>query len=126
YTSQSDTSPQKLEPQNHQIVSQAFSLKAGEFMSYKFTIPKNSGSGTVSGNFVATGGSNDIYVVVTNEAGVTNIKSGNNYKSYYNSGKVTTDNLNISLSPGTYYIVFSNIHSMMTPKAVNADINVVY
>jgi hypothetical protein len=126
YSSQSDSPPPQSEPQSHRIVNQAFSLKAGQFSSYKFTIPKSSGSGTVSGNFVASGGSDDIFVVITNETGLTNLKSGNNFKAYYDSGKVTTDNINVNLAPGTYYIVFSNAHSMLTPKAVNADINFSY
>jgi hypothetical protein len=126
YSSQSDTSPQRSEPQSQQIVNQAFSLKAGQFSSYKFTIPNSSGGGTVSGNFVASGGGDDIFVVITNETGLTNIKSGNSYRAYYNSGKVTTDDINVNLAPGTYYIVFSNAHSLLTPKAVNADINIAY
>jgi hypothetical protein len=126
YSSQSDTSSQTSKSQSHRIVNQAFTLKAGQFMSYKFTIPKSSGGGTVTGNFVASGGGDDIYVVITNETGLTNIKSGNNYRAYYDSGKVTTDDININLGPGTYYIVFSNGHSLLTPKAVNADISVAY
>lgn len=126
YSTQPDTSSQVSEPQNHRIVNQAFTLNAGQFSSYKFTIPKSSSGGTVSGNFTASGGSNDIYVVITNETGLTNIKSGNNYKAFYSSGKVMTDDLNVNLSPGTYYVVFSNAHSLMTPKAVNADISVAY
>jgi hypothetical protein len=111
--------------QSQHIVNQAFSLKAGEFSSYKFTI-QNSGGGRVVGNFVASGGGDDIFVVITNESGLTNIKSGNNYKAYYDSGKVSADDIDVNLSPGTYYIVFSNAHSMLTPKAVNADISVEY
>lgn len=126
YSSQLDNPPQESEPQSHHIVNQAFSLKAGQFSSYKFTIPKSSGGGMVSGNFVASGGSDDIFVVITNETGLTNIKSGNNFKAYYDSGKVTTEDINVSLAPGTYYIVFSNAHSMLTPKAVNADISFSY
>ncbi|HEX8564644.1 MAG TPA: emp24/gp25L/p24 family protein [Pyrinomonadaceae bacterium] len=119
-----DSSKSAAEPQSHRIVNEAFTLKAGEFASYKFTIPKSSSGGTVTGNFTASGGSNDIFVVITNQAGVTNIKNGNSYKAYYDSGKVTTDDINLNLAPGTYYIVFSNIHSLMTPKAVNADVSV--
>lgn len=126
YSSQTDDSSQASEPQSHQIVNQAFSLKAGQVSSYKFTIPKSSGGGTVSGNFVASGGGDDIVVVITNETGLTNLKSENNFKAYYDSGKVTTDDIDVNLSPGTYYIVFSNAHSMLTPKAVNADISVSY
>lgn len=126
YSSQPDTSTQGSEPQSYQIVSQAFTLKAGEFRYYKFTIPKSSGSGLVSGNFIASGGADDIYVVIINETGFTNFKSGNDYKAYYTSGKVTTDDIEINLASGTYYIVFSNAYSILTPKAVNADINVEY
>jgi len=123
--SSQDSEPQ-MQAQAQSIVSEAFSLKGGQYMSYKFTIPESSGGGTVVGNFVASGGSDDIFVVITNESGLTNIKSGNSYKAYYDSGKVSADDINVNLSPGTYYIVFSNAHSLMTPKAVNANVSVEY
>lgn len=122
YSSQ-DSQP---EAQSYQIVDEAFTVNARQMNYYEFTIPKNSGGGTVSGSFTASGGSDDIYVLVTNKTGLTNLKSGNNPKVFYDSGKVTTDEINVDLAPGIYYIVFSNLHSMMTPKAVNADVSVTY
>jgi hypothetical protein len=108
------------------IVNESFSVNAGQFISYKFSIPEEVKGGTVTGSFTASGGSNDIYVVITNKAGITNLKNGNQSKGYYNSGKVTTDDINVNLAPGTYYIVFSNAHSIMTPKSINATIKLSY
>jgi len=107
-------------------VSQAFTVDAGQMRSFQFTIPSSAGTGTVVGNFSASGGNNDIYALITNETGLTNIKNKNAPKVYYESGKVTTDDINVTLSPGTYYIVFSNAQALMTPKAINADISVTY
>lgn len=116
-----------LQAQSQRIVNDAFTLSAGEITQYKFTIPNKSGNARIVGNFNASGGSdNAIFVLITNETGLQNLKNGNNPKAYYSSGKVMMDDISVTLSPGTYYIVFSNAHSLLTPKAVTASINLEY
>jgi hypothetical protein len=44
------------------------------------------------------------------------------------TGRVTQESLNVSLppNPGKYLLVFSNKFSLLTPKAVQADITLAY
>lgn len=124
--SNSASQSSERQAQSQRIINEAFTLSSGEIASYKFTIPESLGTATVVGTFNATGGSDDIYVFIMNETGLRNFKNGNDPKVYYESGRVTTDDIKVSLSPGTYYIVFSNKNSILTPKAVKADISLEY
>ncbi|MGZ5435132.1 MAG: zinc-ribbon domain-containing protein [Pyrinomonadaceae bacterium] len=118
--------PQYREPIKYEIVNRAITLAARQISWYKFSIPDTVSTAKVAGTFTASGGSNDIFVVITDEAGLTNLRNGNQYRAYYDSGKITTDNINLTIPPGTYYVVFSNAHALMTPKAINANIYAEY
>ena len=99
-------------PQTHenQIVSDDFALPPGYTKSYNFAVK---GQGTVVGRFEAQGGIDDaIQVVITDRDGLTNLRNGNRFQCWYNSGEVTVQNINVSLSPGDYILVFSNRGSL--------------
>jgi hypothetical protein len=57
----------------------------------------------------------------------TNWQNGHNAPTFYDSGRVTQDTLNLSLpGAGTYYLVFNNQFSLLTPKAIQANISMTY
>src|SRR6266568_8500400 len=75
---------------------------------------------SVIGHFTASGGTgNDIRCFVVDEDGFANIKNGHPARTYYNSDQVTQAQIQGVLPnrPGTYYLVFDNRYSVITPKA---------
>jgi hypothetical protein len=119
--------PPQIKTGNQQVVQQAFTVKPEAFRYFKVEIPPSLRNTTLSGRFSTSGGQgNDIQVIVTNEDGLTNIKNGHSGRVWYDSGKVTVGNVNVRLSPGTYYIIFNNRFSVFSNKAVSADIHLEY
>jgi hypothetical protein len=122
---------QERPPQLHKQTTGnvAFTISAGGASNYKFTVPAMASNVTMKGHFAATGGfGNDIEVFVCAEDGFVNWQNGHGTKTFYNSGHVTQDSVNISLpsDPATYYVVFSNKASLLTPRAVEASIDLNY
>jgi hypothetical protein len=109
--------------------SVAFTVNAGSSHYYKFTVPASAFNVTLKGHFAATGGTgNDIEVVVVSEDQYVNWQNGHETKAFYNSGRVTQDTPNVSLPSDatTYYLVFNNKFSFLTPKAVQANMDLNY
>jgi hypothetical protein len=97
--------------------------------SFKLTVPADASYVTLQGHFAATGGSgNDVEVYMLPEDGFTNWENIHSATPLYSSGRVTQDTLNVALPPdaGTYYLVFSNKFSLVTPKAVQTNITLTY
>lgn len=112
--------PQSPAPQNPRIVPPAFTIPAGGYSFYPFVIRKN---GVLFGRFQATGGGgNDVEVFVLGQDEFTNWKNGHSVDTSYNSGRITVSNISVELSSGSYFLVFSNTFSVVTPKAVTANI----
>ena len=103
----------------------AFTVPAGAYHYVKFTAPAGATNVKLQGHFTATGGSgNDIEVWLVTEDGFTNWQNGHAATTFYNSGRVTQDALNASLpGTGTYYLVFNNKFSFLSPKAVQANMS---
>ena len=83
----------------------------------------------MQGHFTATGGSgNDIEVYLLNQDEYTNWENHHQTPTYYNSGKVTTGEANVVLpsDAGTYYLVFNNKFSLVSPKAVDENFTMTY
>jgi len=106
----------------------AFTVRQQNAHSFRFVVPSGATNVTMKGHFAAAGGSgNDIEVFVANEDEFVNWQNGHPpTQTFYNSGKVTQDTLNVTLPAdvGTYYIVFSNKFSLISPKAVESKIEV--
>ena len=118
-------------PQPHfvRIVNTAITVNAGSFAWYPFSVPENANTLAVTGHFTATGGSgNDIIVYILDEDGLANLKNGHPTRTYYNSEKVTQSSIQAVLppAPGTYYLVFDNRFSLLTPKAVQVNASLSY
>ncbi len=109
-------------------IDTAFTIPQLRHKAYKFAIPAGVNSGTVQGHFSATGGShNDIEVWLMNDDGFVNWQNKHSVTPIYNSGRVTQGTLNVSLpGAGTYYLVFNNQFSLISPKAVQDNLTLTY
>ena len=104
------------------IVSTSFALPAGYLQQYSVFIPPNAGPGHVFGNFRATSGDN-VQVHVLDSDGLENLRHGSQYRSFYESGRVTVGTIDLTLPPGQYFLVFENLYSVLSNKIVWADVN---
>ena len=117
-------------PTSHTInvASGSTAVNARTYTGYSFSVPSDASNPVLQGSFTASGGSgNDIKVYVMDQTDYVNWE--NNHQAYtnYNSGQVTTGNINISLSAGTTYnIVFDNSFSLLSSKTVSAQIDLTY
>ena len=110
-----------------QLVTPAFIVNAGSYVYWEINVDESMRNFKVKGRFTASGGSgNDIYAFITDSDGFVNFKNGHQFRVWYDSRKVTIGNLDVQLSPGSYYLVFSNRMAWISNKAVNADINFSY
>lgn len=126
---------QVVPPQQPQIrlytntFNKAITIPALGSTFVSFTLPDGSSNVRLQGHFAATGGiGNDIEVYLLNEDEFANWENGHVTQTIYNSGRVTQDspNVNVPTSAGTYYLVFNNKFSLLTPKAVEANLTFTY
>jgi hypothetical protein len=116
----SATIKKKIE-QDMPIVASSFVVPASSMRWFPFLIPP--GNPIIVGHFEATGGSgNDIICLITDQDGLTNLRNNHTIYPFFNSGKVTTQSVNVKLSLGSYFLVFNNRFSPFSSKAVNATI----
>lgn len=114
----------------------AFTVPAGTFKDYTFAVPEGLKKVGVFGHFKATGGPhNDIVVLVMTDDQFVNWRNArdrvqnNPIKdsfrgAMYTSHLVTQGTIKqiLPTDPGTYHVVFYNGFSILTPKAVEANI----
>jgi hypothetical protein len=118
-------------PQLHTTTTgdKSFTVNAGGVYYFKFQVPAGGYSASLKGRFSATGGvGNDIDAFVITEDDYVNWQSGHTVHALYNSGKATQETLNVPLptDAGSYYLVFSNNFSLLTPKAVQVNVALAY
>jgi hypothetical protein len=111
------------QPQTQIITNGALTVTALGSSYYKFVVPPGATNVSVDGHFSATGGmGNDIIVCILTEDQFVNFQNHHSTPTYYNSGKVTQDGINATLpGGGTYYLVFDNTFSLLSPKAVQVN-----
>lgn len=103
------------------IVNTAFTVKAGDAKYWNFQV--GSAGANVVGRFRAEGGSGkDIKCLILDADSFENWRNGHRVKTYYNSEKITVANVNVNLPPGEYVLVFDNTYSILTNKAVTANV----
>jgi len=117
-----------------QIGEAAFTVPANSFKEYPVNVPAGLKEVRVVGHFRAAGGAhNDIVVCVMSDDQFVNWRNdpirNNPIKEYfkgalYDSHKVTQGTIKLALptDPGTYHVVFYNGYSMLTPKAIEANL----
>ncbi len=120
--------PPPPQPHSIPIGTGALTVNATAYSWYQVSVPPGVASVSITGHFTATGGmGNDIIAFILDEDGFTNFKNGHSARTFYNSDKVTTASINVTLpnTPTSYYLVFDNRFSLLTPKAVqlNATLN---
>lgn len=121
--------PPQPQPHSVPLTNGALTVNANSYAWYSFTVPPNASTVAVNGHFTATGGSgNDIVAFIVDEDGFANLKNGHEARVYYNSQKVTQAAIAAVLpnSPATYYLVFDNRFSLLTPKAVQVNATLTY
>ena len=103
------------------IVNTAFTVKAGDAKYWNFRV--GSDGANVVGRFRAEGGNgNDIRCLILDPDSFENWRNGHSVRTYYNSEKITVANINVRLAEGDYVLVFDNTYSVLTNKAVTADV----
>ena len=103
------------------IVNTAFTVKAGDAKYWTFRV--GSDGINVVGRFRAEGGGgNDIKCLILDADSFENWRNGHRVRTYYNSEKITVANINVNLPQGEYVLVFDNTYSVLTNKAVTANV----
>lgn len=122
-----DESGNILEEQTNSLAEGQFNVAAGGMKWWEFTITPEMKSATVVGKFEAQGGEgNDINVFIAEAKEFAKYKSGRESNVFYDSDNVSTGELNESLEPGHYFLVFNNQFSTISTKSVKAEINLTY
>ena len=113
---QSNPATSNTQPSGTPIGDTDYKVSAGTYTPIPFTL---SCSASVSGTFSSTAGlGNDIMVFIFDQNNLQKFTS-NSYTAYYESGKVATGSFNLNMTPGTYYIVLSNLYSSFSTKNVH-------
>jgi len=109
------------------LETKALTVEAQRFAIQEITVPQEWKNTRFYCKFRAHGGSgNDIKAYVTNADGLENLKNNHTFNIWYSSDKVTVGTIDIRLSPGQYYLVFSNTFSLLSNKEVTAEIQMHY
>jgi len=114
--------------QKDSIASGQITVRHGGYSFYKIEVTPEMSKATVSGKFTASGGAgNDIESVLADEEGYTNWINGHEARVFWDTqGRQTTGGFSTMLTPGTYYLVFSNKFSPFTDKDVFVDASLTY
>ena len=111
------------------IGESAFTVPARGAKQYKFVVPARAGGATLEGHFLATGGlRNSIEVWVMNDDQFVNWMNRHPLTTIYNSQRVTQGTIKLSLPSegGIYHVVFNNEFSVLTPRAIEANLTLKY
>jgi zinc-ribbon domain len=118
---------QNSQPRLHTQITggKAFTIPAGSTNSFIFDVPSGAYNVSIKGHFSATGGTgNDIIALLLTADDYENWQNRHPFQTLYNSGQVTQETVNVKLPEdrGKYYFVFNNKFSLLTPKAVQANL----
>jgi hypothetical protein len=117
------------QPRTQMLTDTAFTLSAAQYQYIRFSVPKGATSVRVQGTFSASGGlGKDIEVYVLTEDAFVNWQNRHPVGALYTSGRITQGTLNVGLpsDAGSYDLVFSNTFSLLSPKAVQANVRLQY
>jgi hypothetical protein len=123
-----------IQPVTVPLLEKSSVIEPGHYLSVKFTVVQRSKNVRIDGRFQASGGSgNDVEVFILGEDAFLNYQNDHSAATFYNSGKVTADTLNVSLpstedatATVTYYLVLSNSFSVLSNKVVDGNITLHY
>jgi len=98
------------------IVDDTYKVNSNSYSCVPFTLQCTA---TVQGGFIVNAAlGNDIIVFIVDENNFKEFEKGNNASTYYNINKVESDNFDVTLSNGKYYIIMSNEYSTFSTKTV--------
>jgi hypothetical protein len=110
------------------IVTGSFVVEPRTFKPFKVVVANGMTKPRLEGTFSASGARNDIEVTLLDESQLATWQNRGRVEPAYASGRVTNATMNIELppDPATYYVVFSNRFSLISNKAVTADLHLRY
>lgn len=114
-------SPRSNGRQQVSVAAASFAVPPNYYHSFPIYIPNDVQVGRVVGRFRATSGDN-IQAHIMDADALENFRHRNQFLTYYSSGKVTVGNIDASLRPGQYFLVFENFYSTFSNKVVRADV----
>jgi hypothetical protein len=106
------------------VVTGSFEVAARGFKPFKVVVAAGAMHPQIEGTFSATGRNNDIEVLLLEESQYLNWQNRHKFTAAYDSGRVTADKFKMALppEPATYYMIFSNRFSLISTKAVAAEV----
>lgn len=119
----------RWEPVTIPVVHGQFQVPAQQYRSWIFVVPsENVRNYRITGHFSTIGGAgSDIQAVIATDDDFQNWINGHEANVFYSTpGKVTTGQIDVTLPPGRYTLAFSNKFSLVTTKAVFAEISTTY
>jgi len=103
------------------LLNEIYTVAPRSRTSASFVLP---GPCHVAGMFRAQGGrGNDIRVIIVDGMGLENLNNHNQFRAYYDSGKVTVAMIDAQLGAGTFYVVLDNSFSLLTNKVVTLSLS---
>ena len=112
-------------PQSRNLVNATITVGAGSHYDIPFSVDANVMRNVrLVGSFRASGGSgNDIIAIIMDDMTYTNWVNGHKVRVFYSSGKITTANIDVSITTsGKYHLVFSNDFSILSSKDVSTRV----
>lgn len=112
----------------HNVVNGTITVSPGTHQDYPVTVTTGMSDAKLDGSFTASGGSgNDIIVMVMDATNYANWENNHTYSCCYNSGQITTGQISAYIgTPGTYYVIYSNMFSVFSTKQVTTRVDLHY
>lgn len=112
-----------VDDERETVVNETMNVPAGELRTFSIDLQQ---SATVVGRFdVQNSRMGDIWVLIIPTAEYDNMRNKRGFISFYSSGKVVSGSINVSLRPGSYLLVFSNLHSLVVGASLTARVETV-
>ena len=119
--------PVITQSQTLNIVNGSFAVDKSGYTYYTIGVPGGTTDDEVKGSFSTTAVSGiQVYIMNGENLFVWAINPATvHVSSYFKSGPVVSDSINVKLSPGTYYLIFDNTFSNYS-KVVQANFSLYY
>lgn len=103
------------------LYDSTYKVGPGQYRYFTISLPDVC---TIQGGFRASAGLGDnIVVYLMDESDFSLYQNGNQFRTYYSSGKIEYDTFKVTLNPGKYYIILSNSYSMLSTKNVQLQVS---
>jgi len=103
------------------VYDSTYKIGPGQYRYFPLTLPDVC---TIQGGFQANAGLGDnIMAYLVDEDDFSSFQNGNQFRSYYSSGKIEHDTFEVTLNPGQYYLILSNTYSIFSTKNVQLQVS---